>query len=624
MIRLFPRSSNLPFKALWAVLVAVGLSVGLACQSPRTVEARTVQTPPPSTTVEEGERIEPDWSVVKKPQTRAEAAALEAEETARAEPQPPETLPPETRTAETMKADPVQWDLDWADGTVFYEIFVRSFADSDGDGIGDFPGLTAQLDYLNDGDPQTHGDLGIEGIWLMPVFASPSYHGYDVVDYETINPDYGTLEDFQAFLAAAHERGIRVIVDFMLNHTSAQHPWFVESASSPDSPKRNWYEWSDTDPGWTRPWGDPGTPTWHEKNGAYYYGIFWGGMPDLNFRHPEVRAEAQRLAKLWLDRGVDGFRLDAARHLIAAGPGEGQSGSEEGHEYWQEFAAAVREHTPEALLVGENWTDAPTIAEYYGSTESIALGDELPMSFDFPLAEAMVEAAKGGLAAPLVEALAERDELYPPGVLDATFLTNHDMVRIATVLQRDPLALRTAAALLLTLPGTPFLYYGEEIGLANGPVAQGDPAKRTPMPWSGEHAAGFTTGDPWRPLAGGWQTTNVEAQRDDPRSLLSHYRRLIQLRSEHPALATAKLGTGEIEVLETGHPALFAFVAQSGDSRVVVAHNLGTETAVTSPFPLETHGLDLRFTSVLGTTARFSPAGWSFELPASASAVWVW
>ncbi|MDY7092884.1 MAG: alpha-amylase family glycosyl hydrolase [Acidobacteriota bacterium] len=615
MIRLYLRS---PRRSLVAVLTV--LLAGTACQSPRAVEARTVQTPPPSTTAEEGERIEPDWSVVKKPQTRAEAAALEAE-AAESEAAASEA---ESMQAKTVKDDPVQWDLDWADGAVFYEIFVRSFADSDGDGIGDFPGLTAKLDYLNDGDPETHGDLGVEGIWLMPVFASPSYHGYDVVDYETINPDYGTLEDFQTFLEAAHQRGIRVIVDFMLNHTSAQHPWFVESASSPDSPKRDWYEWSDTDPGWTRPWGDPGTPTWHEKNGAYYYGIFWSGMPDLNFRNPEVREEAKRLAKLWLDRGVDGFRLDAARHLIAAGPGEGQSGSEEGHEYWQEFAAAVREYQPEALLVGENWTDAPTIAEYYGSTESITLGDELPMSFDFPLAEAMVQAAKSGLAAPLVEALAERDELYPPGVLDATFLTNHDMVRIATVLQRDPLALRTAAALLLTLPGTPFIYYGEEIGLANGPVAQGDPAKRTPMPWSGEHGAGFTTGDPWRALAGGWQTTNVEAQTNDPRSLLSHYRRLIQLRSEHPALGSAKLGTGDIQVLETGDPAIFAFVAQAGDSRVVVAHNLGTGTAVTSPFPLETHGLDLRFTSVLGTTARFSQAGWSLELPASASAVWVW
>ncbi|MCB1058058.1 MAG: alpha-amylase, partial [Acidobacteria bacterium] len=205
--------------------------------------------------------------------------------------------------------EPVQWDLDWADGAVFYEIFVRSFADSDGDGIGDFKGLTAKLDYLNDGDPATTGDLGIEGIWLMPVFASPSYHGYDTTDYDAVNPEYGTLEDFETFLAEAHRRGIRVIVDLVLNHTSAQHPWFVASASSPDSPKRDWYEWSDTDPGWTRPWGEPGAPTWHEKNGAYYYGIFWSGMPDLNFRNPEVREEAKRLARQWLDRGVDGFRL---------------------------------------------------------------------------------------------------------------------------------------------------------------------------------------------------------------------------------------------------------------------------------------------------------------------------
>ncbi len=176
------------------------------------------------------------------------------------------------------------WQLDWARGATFYEIFVRSFADSDGDGVGDLRGLTAHLDYLNDGDPATTTDLGVEGLWLMPIFASPSYHGYDTVDYRTINPAYGTMEDFETFIAAAHKRGIKVIVDLVINHTGADHPWFVDSASSPASPKRDWYVWRADDPGWKQPWG--GGPTWHEKNGAYYYGIFWSGMPDLNLAQP--------------------------------------------------------------------------------------------------------------------------------------------------------------------------------------------------------------------------------------------------------------------------------------------------------------------------------------------------
>lgn len=526
-------------------------------------------------------------------------------------------VPPAPGTVPALAPAMAQWDLDWADGAVFYEIFVRSFADSDGDGVGDFRGLTAKLDYLNDGDPATDQDLGVEGIWLMPIFTSPSYHGYDTVDYESIDPEYGTLEDFETFLAEAHRRGIRVIVDLVLNHTSSQHPWFIASASSPDSPKRDWYEWSDTDPGWTRPWGDPGEPTWHEKNGAYYYAIFWGGMPDLNFRNPEVREEAKRLALLWLDRGVDGFRLDAARHMIASGPGEGQSGSEETHEYWRELAAAVRAHQPKALLVGENWTDAATIAPYYGSTEIVERGDELPASFDFPLAGAMVEAAKNGVAAPVIQALADRDALYPDGVLDATFLTNHDMVRVATELGNDPRKLRSAAALLLTIPGTPFLYYGEELGMANGPVAEGDPAKRTPMPWNGDAGAGFTTGKAWHGLAGGWQTTNVAAETGDESSLLERYRELIRLRGQVPALEK-----GELTVLETGNPAVLAFTAEAAGSHVLVAHNLGAEVLTTATLALPPASVAELWAGAPGVRVEATGKGCRLVLPAGASAVW--
>ena len=231
---------------------------------------------------------------------------------------------------------------------------MRSFQDSDGDGKGDLKGLSSRLDYVK--------DLGVDALWLMPVFDSPSYHGYDTTDYEKINPDYGTNGDFERLLAEAHRRGMHVVVDLVLNHTSWKHPWFVESASSPGSPKRDWYVWSATDLHWPQPW-NANSDTWHEKNGAYYYGLFWAGMPDLNYRTPAVREEAKRIASLWLSRGVDGFRLDAARHLIETGPGEhGQNDTPETHAFWKEFAAYVRSVKQDAVLIGENWTETPIIA----------------------------------------------------------------------------------------------------------------------------------------------------------------------------------------------------------------------------------------------------------------------
>ncbi len=468
----------------------------------------------------------------------------------------------------------VQWRHEWVRGAVFYEVFVRSFADSDGDGIGDLPGLVAHLDDLNDGDPATGRDLGVDALWLMPVFASPSYHGYDVTDYEAIEPDYGAEDDFERLLAEAHRRGIRVIVDLVLNHTSSEHPWFREAASSPASPRRDWYVWRPDDPGWTQPWGGT-NPTWHplpsSPGGAFYYGIFWGGMPDLNYRNPAVLTEMERIADLWLDRGVDGFRLDATRHLVADGPGALQNDTPETHAVLEAFAAHVRRRHPEAVLVGENWTDTATIATYFGSTERIAGGDELPMSFDFPLAEAILEAVKGGVAEPVATTLAEVERLYPPGVIDAPFLTNHDQVRLATQLGGDPVRLRLAASILLTLPGAPFLYYGEEIGLPNGPGGGDDRLKRTPMPWNGEEPGhGFTRGKPWFPFVVAGPEVSVAAQRDVPGSLLARYRELIRLRH-----ASEALGKGEIEVLDTGEPALLAYLRRAGDETVLVAHELG-------------------------------------------------
>ncbi len=523
-----------------------------------------------------------------------------------------------------QEPEPVrQWRHDWVRDAVFYEIFVRSFADSDGDGVGDLAGLGDRLDYLNDGDPTTDDDLGVTGIWLMPIFESPSYHGYDTVDYRQVDREYGTRQELARFLRRAHDRGIRVIVDFMINHTGAHHPWFVQSASGPTSARRDWYVWRADNPGWTQPWG--GGQTWHPKNGSWYYGIFWSGMPDLNFRNPQVRREAKRLAAWWLQRGIDGFRLDAARHLIADGPGPGQNDTPETHDFWREFAAAVREQEPEALLVGENWADTATIAGYYGSTDEVRGGDELPMNFNFPLAEAILRDLRAGRADAIPRTLERMATLYPAGVLDGTFLTNHDNRRLASQLGNDAGRLRLAASILLTLPGTPFLYYGEEVGLRNGAGA-GDEAKRTPMPWNAEDGGGFTSGEPWHAFAPGRERDNVAAQEADAGSLLIRYRRLIRLRAgsralRHGGLEMLDAETATIIPGGSSSRALLAFVRRAAGEGVLVAHNL-------SPLPASALlALDATSAQPLladtGAAATAAGAGrWRVTLPPRGSGAW--
>jgi glycosidase len=501
-----------------------------------------------------------------------------------------------------------QRGLDWADGAVFYEVFVRSFQDSNGDGKGDLAGLISRLDYLNDGNPATDGDLGVDALWLMPVFASPSYHGYDTTDYENINPDYGTNEDFARLCREAHKRGIKIVVDLVLNHTSNKHPWFVDSASSATSTKRDWYVWSPTNPGWGQPWNAAGQ-SWHPLNGFFYYGLFWAGMPDLNFRTPAVREEAKRLAALWLSRGVDGFRLDATRHLIETGPGEsGQNDTAETHAFLKEFAAFVRETKPSAVLIGENWTETPIIARYFGDTAKVPGGDELQLNFDFPLAGKIIAAARQGEAKLVAEKIVEIQKTYPTGAVWVPFLTNHDMQRVASNLNDDQPKLRTAAAILLTLPGTPFVYYGEEIGLDNGPGHE-DEQKRTPMPWDGTPRGGFTTGTPWHDFAPGRETTNVAAQTNDARSLLSHYRRLIRARHGSRALQR-----GRVDVL-IGEGPVLAYTLTDGDERVLVAHNLGDAPR---DAPVKVGGAAQPILAAEGVS--FAPG--TLHLPPHASGIW--
>jgi glycosidase len=490
---------------------------------------------------------------------------------------------------------------------VFYEVFVRSFADSNGDGIGDINGLTSKLDYLAK-------DLGVDALWLMPVFGSPSYHGYDTTDYEHVNPAYGTDEDFARFLKEAHARGLKVIVDLVVNHTGVAHPWFVDSAASPKSPRRDWYVWRPEDPGWTQPWGGSAS-TWHARNGSYYYGVFWSGMPDLNFRNPEVRAEIKRIASLWLARGLDGFRVDAARHLVENGGDQRQVDQPETHAFWREFAAHVRRVKPEATVVGENWTETPLIATYYGSTAQGPEGDELPLNFNFPLASAIVQAVGQGSSAGVISKLREMQRVYPRGVIDAPFLTNHDMVRLATQLGGNPAKLRSAAAILLTLPGSPFLYYGEEVGLENGGAASDDRLKRTPMPWNASEGGGFTAVKPWFPFAPGREMANVQTQLKDPGSLLSRYRALIRLRKTARALAT-----GSLTVLET-EPGALAFLREGKGERLLVVHNLSGAPTVVGPFAVEGSAPETLFAD--GDSRITEAKGlWRAELPAHGSAVW--
>jgi glycosidase len=495
----------------------------------------------------------------------------------------------------------------WWNGAVFYEVFVRSFQDANGDGKGDLPGLVSRLDYLNDGDPATDTDLGVDALWLMPVFDSPSYHGYDVTDFERVNPDYGTNADLERLLAEAHRRGMKVIVDLVLNHTSSHHPWFIESASSPTSGKRDWYVWRPDDPGWGQPWNS-GQSTWHERNGAHYYAIFWGGMPDLNFRTAAVRAEAKRIARLWLDRGVDGFRLDAIRHLIEAGPGPGQSGSPETHAFLQEFAAAVKAAKPDAVLVGEVWSNTFDISDYYAP-------GELDLLFDFPLATAIVDGVKAGDGASIGVALEEVIRTYPKGAVDAPFLTNHDQIRIGTQLGGDGAKLRLAAAILLTLPGAPFLWQGEELGMQNGPGTD-DEWKRTPFPWDSTPGGGFTSAArPWQGFAPGKETANVAAETADPGSLLSRYRALIRARHGSQALRTGDLG-----LLPAGLPVL-AYVRRGGGETVLVAHNLGAAEAT-----LAAPGLPGSVAETLladpGAALAKDGAAWRAALPPRSSGIW--
>ena len=439
----------------------------------------------------------------------------------------------------------------WTRGAVCYEVFVRSFYDSDSDGIGDLNGLIRKLDYIN--------RLGASCIWLMPVAASPSYHGYDVSDYYRVEPAYGSNDDFKRLVVEAHRRGIVVLVDMVLNHSSSEHPYFQAALRDTTSPYRTWYRFSPTPLG-KGPWGGE---AWHRSpvRDEYYYGVFWSGMPDLNYQTPAVREEANKIATFWLrEMGVDGFRLDAVPYVVEEGTC--LAGCPGTHALLREYAAHLRGVKPDAYTVGEVWANIATMLPYYPY--------QLTAYFAFELSDSLLSAVRTGSATGLLTGFLRLQDTLP-AYRWSPFLTNHDQTRTLTVLGGDVARAKLAATLLLTLPGLPFIYYGEEIGMTGD---KPDPRLRTPMQWSPRPGVGFTTGKAWESPQPDSLTTNVAAEDADPSSLLNLYRRLIHLRRENEALATGKLVP-----LSASNPQVAAYLRRTGDHAVLVVANLGATPA---------------------------------------------
>lgn len=440
----------------------------------------------------------------------------------------------------------------WRTG-VSYEVFVRAFADSDGDGIGDLRGLTAKLGYLD--------SLGIKNLWLMPIHPSPSYHKYDVLDYMAVAPEYGTLDDLRALTAAAHKRGMRVILDLVLNHTSDRHPWFVSASSDPKSPYRDWYVWRNNYDTTTRNADVDSTREWApaEAVNDRYYALFWGRMPDLNFDNPAVRAEMVKVGQFWLrEAAVDGFRLDAARHVYNRTP-EGQA---KGVQFWAEWERALRKLKPDLYTVGEVWVETDGIAPFLAAFDA---------NFNFPIGYAILKSIRLGRdSAQIARLIQQQHALYAnvnPGFTDATFLTNHDQARVSYFLP-DSAQQKLAASILLTLPGSPWLYYGEELGMV-GPKP--DPKIREPFGW----ATQAPENTKWRPenvLNGATTVATLDRQQADPASVYNHYRRWIALRNARPELQSAT-----IEPVALGNDKLLAFWRGSGKQRLLVVHNLSNQ-----------------------------------------------
>jgi maltose alpha-D-glucosyltransferase / alpha-amylase len=512
----------------------------------------------------------------------------------------PSTSPDAALTAQ--RSDPPADSL-WYKDAVVYELHVRAFSDSNGDGIGDFPGLLQKLDYVQ--------DLGVTAIWVLPFYPSPGKDdGYDIADYTSVNPAYGTLEDFQQFLEQAHRRNLQVITELVINHTSDQHPWFQEARSSRDNPRRDWYVWSDTD---DRYRGariifkdtELSNWAWDPISKAYYWHRFFSHQPDLNYDNPAVLEEMWRIMKFWRDMGVDGFRVDAVPYLFER-EGTSCENLPETHQAVKFLRRRLDENYPRSFLLAEANQWPADVRPYFGD------GDEFHMAFHFPLMPRMFMAVKLEDRKPIMDILQQTPDI-PESCQWGIFLRNHDELtlemvtdeerdymydmyaldvgarlnlgirrRLAPLMENDRRRLELMNGMLMSLPGSPILYYGDEIGMGDNIYLGDRNGVRTPMQWSGSWNSGFSGADPERlylPLLSnpvyGYQTVNVEAQRRSDHSFLSWMKKLIRVRKSSRAFSR-----GQIKFLQPRNHRVFAYIRELGNERTLVVNNLSKAAQV--------------------------------------------
>jgi len=489
-------------------------------------------------------------------------------------------------------------ERDWYKDAVFYEVHVKAFMDGNGDGVGDFAGLTERLDYL--------AELGVDCLWILPMYASPLRDdGYDIADFFAIHPAYGTLEDFQKFLDAAHARGLRVIADLVMNHTSDAHPWFQASRADPASPYADYYVWSATDRRYTDARvifvdAEKSNWTWDPQRRAYYWHRFFSHQPDLNYDSPTVRRAMLDVMRFWLARGLDGFRCDAVPYLVER-DGTSCENLPETHAVLKELRAVIdREYGGDRLLLAEANQWPEDVRPYFGD------GDEFHMAFNFPLMPRLYLALRLEERRPIVDIYTHTPPI-PPGCQWGLFLRNHDELtlemvtneerafmyyayaqdpemklnlgirrRLGPLLDNDRRRIELLNCLLLTLPGSPIIYYGDEIGMGDNVYLGDRNGVRTPMQWSSDRNAGFSTapeGTLYLPVIAdpvyGYQAVNVAAQMRQPASLLSTMRRLIAARRTSPVF-----GRGTIEFLRPRNAKVLAYLRRHGRETVLIVANL--------------------------------------------------
>jgi maltose alpha-D-glucosyltransferase/alpha-amylase len=487
----------------------------------------------------------------------------------------------------------------WFKTAVFYEIHLRGFNDGNDDGSGDFRGLSDKLDYLQ--------WLGVDCVWLLPFYPSPLRDGgYDIADFFTIHPDYGTVDDFKHFVDQAHQRGIRVIADLVMNHTSSDHPWFQASRTEPNGPYADWYVWGDDDTRWTEARiifidTEPSNWTWDPVRGQYYWHRFFSHQPDLNYDNPEVQEQMLNVLRFWLDLGLDGFRLDAVPYLYERDGTNGEN-LPETHDFLKRVRREVDARYQDRVLLAEANQWPGDVVAYFGEGQ----GDECHMAFHFPVMPRMFMAMRREDALPMIEILEQTPEI-PEIAQWGLFLRNHDELtlemvtdeerdymyeeyakdprmklnlgirrRLAPLLDNGRDEIQLMHAILFSLPGSPVLYYGDEIGMGDNIFLGDRDGVRTPMQWTGDRNGGFSRADfqqlylpPLMDPVYGFQAVNVEAQLRQPNSLLRWLHRLIALRKDHPVF-----GLGTYESLRPENPRIFAHVRTYEDDIVLCVHNV--------------------------------------------------